>query len=101
VLGGARVAVEAVPDRHRDVEPDEVEQLQRPHRVAGSHGHAGVDVIGLKLGSLEHPDGIEQVREQQPVDHEPGLVRDLDSGLTERQAPRSGSLANPRPQPLR
>ena len=57
---------------------------QRPHRVAGAQRHAGVDVLGTSMPvRLHQPHGVEQVREQQPVDDEPGLVGDLDRGLAE------------------
>ena len=87
-----RLVVQRVADRHRHVEADEVEQLQRPHRMRGSVGHASVDVLGRHLRRLEHPHRVEQIREQQPVDDEPGLVRHLDRSLAEPRAPRSDPL---------
>ena len=45
----AGVGVEAVADRRGDVEPDEVEQLQRSHRMAGAELHAGVEVAGVEV----------------------------------------------------
>ncbi len=62
--------VEALADRRGDVEADEVEQLQRAHRVPGAEPHAGVDVVGAHPGRLHQPHRLEQVGEQQPVDDE-------------------------------
>ena len=83
----AAVGVQRLADRDRDVDPDQVDQGQRPHRVAGAEGHAAVDLLRLHPGLLEQPDGIEQVGEQQAVDDETGLVRDLDHRLADRLAP--------------
>src|SRR2546421_12700497 len=68
VSGLVGVGVEGVADRLGDVEPDEVEHGQRPHRVAGSESHAGVDLTGLHPGSLEHPHGVEEVGGEKPGD---------------------------------
>src|SRR3954462_8082081 len=81
-------------DRDGHVEADEVEQPQRAHRVTGAQLHAGVDRLGLELELDHQPHGVEQQREQQPIDHEAGRVGNLDSGLpqllAQRRAPRAG-----------
>ena len=63
--------------------PDEVEQRQRAHRVAGAELHAGVDALGVDAVALEQAHGVEQVGEEQPVDDEAGGVGHLDRGLLE------------------
>ena len=71
--------------------PDEVEQLERAHRVRRAELHAGVDLLRLDAGPLEQPDRVEQVGEEQPVDDEAGLVRHLDGGLADRLAEGGGA----------
>ena len=52
---------------------------------------------GRHAGLFDQPHGAEQVREQQPVDHEAGDVGDLDGrlleGLAQRERARAGLLA--------
>ena len=69
-LGADRLA-----DRRGHVEAHEVEQRQRAHRVARAQLHAGVDRLRLDAARLEQPHGVEQVGEEQPVDHEAGASR--------------------------
>ena len=73
------------PIAARHVQADEVEQRKRPHRVAGAESHARVDSGRVDVGLFEQPHGAEQVREQQPVDDEPGHVGHLDRCLLERR----------------
>ena len=40
-------------------EADEVQQRQRPHRVAGAQLHAGVHGVGLEAARLEKANGVE------------------------------------------
>ena len=69
--------MQRLADRLRDVDADEVQQLERPHRVRCAELHAGVDLLGLHAGPLQQSHGVEQVGEQQAVDHEAGLVGHL------------------------
>src|ERR1700683_5355325 len=66
--------VERVGDGDGGVEPDEVGQVQRSHRVGAALDHAQVDVLGGGEARLEHADGGEEVRDQQRVDDEAGPV---------------------------
>src|SRR5437899_7099238 len=59
----------------RRVEADEVEQRERPHRVAASEFHPLVDVVERAQAVLVRANGIEQIRHQQPIDDESGTVR--------------------------
>src|SRR4051812_1548782 len=63
------VGLDLVADGCGNVEPDEVEQRERAHRMAGAKLHAGVDCLRVEP-EVHHAHGREQVREQQPVDHE-------------------------------
>ena len=93
--------VELLADRDRDVDADEVEELERPHRLAGALRHAGVDLGGLEAELVEQPDGVEEVGEEEAVDDEPGLVGDLDHVLAEREAEGSGPVGDPVVERLR
>src|SRR3954470_16558653 len=58
-------------DRRCHVQPDEVEQRHRPHRVTRAELHASVDCLRVE-SEFEHPDRGEQVREEQAVDDKAG-----------------------------
>src|SRR5437016_3317630 len=79
-------------DRGGDVEADEVEQRERPHRVARAKLHARVDVGGVHARLFEQAHCAEEVREQQAVDDEAGNVGDLDGRLLEQLAQRARAL---------
>ena len=85
-------APDRLADRRGDVEPDEVEQRERAHRMAGAERHAGVDVARRQVGLLEQLDGREEVGEEQPVDDEAGDVGHDDGALAERLAERDRAL---------
>ena len=53
-----------------DVEPDEVGQLERAHRVVEADPGAGVDVVGGAEALLEGAHRLGQERHQDPVDDE-------------------------------
>ena len=81
------VGVERLTDRDGDVDPDQIDQGQRTHRIVGAQGHAPIDVLRRHPGLLHQSHSVEEVREEQPVDHEARLIRDLDDGLADRLAP--------------
>src|SRR5437762_2816464 len=54
-------------DVHRGVEPDEVQERERPHGVATAELHRRVDVLERGEAALVKPDRVEQVRHEQPV----------------------------------
>src|SRR5579872_451714 len=58
----------------RRVEADEIEQLQRPHRVAASQFHAHVDVFFAGQAFVVYFDRVEQVRDEQTVHDETGRI---------------------------
>ena len=93
-------------DRLGRVEADEVEQLERAHRVVRAALHRRVDLLDRAEALLEGADRVEQVRDQQAVDDEARLVARVDDRLVqdsaelearlERAACSSRSTARPR-----
>ena len=73
-----------VGDEVGRVEPDEIEQRQRAHRVATSELHAFVDVLDRAKSFLETADRVEQVRHEQAVDDEAAFVGRGDWFLADR-----------------
>src|SRR3954470_11301696 len=61
----AELQVQRALDGQRHLEADDVEQLERPHRVAAARLHRGVDVVGRRVVVCEHPHGVVQVGEEQ------------------------------------
>jgi len=88
----AGLRFERLADRHRDVESDQVEQGERPHRMSEAESHAAVDVDRLHPGSLHQPDRFEEIGKQQAVDHEAGHVGNPNRGLADRKAPALGPV---------
>ena len=78
--------MQCLADRVRDVDADEVQQLERPHRVRCAERHAGVDLLRLHAGPLQQPHRVEEVGEQEAVDHEARLVGHLHGCLADRLA---------------
>ena len=70
----AALLVHRVEDLVRRVEPDQVEQRQRAHRVAAAEPHRGVDVLAAGVLALVHRDRVVEVAEQQGVGDEARLV---------------------------
>src|SRR4029077_11856326 len=70
--------VHHVGDVVRRVETNEVQQRERPHGVAAAQLNGIVDVGSRAHTLFIGADGIEQVRHQQPVYDEPGLVASAD-----------------------
>ena len=66
-----------------DVEPDEVGQLERAHRVVEPDPRAGVDVLGGTETFLEGPHRLGQERHEDAVDDEPGPIGRNDDLLAE------------------
>ena len=74
------------------VEPDQIDQLERAHRVVEAEVDRGVDVLPRGEPVFEHPDRAVQVRDQQRVHDEPGAVARLDGRLPERHAVGASEL---------
>jgi hypothetical protein len=70
-LLAAEPVVEHLQDPEADVEPDEVGQLERTHRVVEAHLRARVDVVGRAEALLVGPHRLGQERHEDPVDDEP------------------------------
>src|SRR6266536_442007 len=68
------LVVQHAGDVQRGVQPDEVEQGQRAHRVGQPQVHGLVDVLFGGDAVVEHLDRAVQVRHQQEVHDEPGPV---------------------------
>ncbi len=92
--GGRRVEpvpallVHRVEDLVRRVEPDQVEERERTHRVAAAEPHRGIDVLTTGVVTLVQGHRVVEVAEQKRVGDEARLVaghdRDLAEGLRER-----------------
>ena len=70
-------------DAHRRVQPDEVEQRERAHRVAAAELHAAVDVGRGRHALLQRPHRVEQIGHQQAVHDEARPVAGDDRLLAE------------------
>ena len=88
----AALAVHRVEDLVRRVEPDQVEQGQRTHRVAAAEAHRGVDVLARGVAVLVHRDRVVEVAEEQRVGDEARLVAAHDGVLAERLHQRGDVL---------
>src|SRR5919107_962077 len=82
--GVAELLVERLRDRQKRVEPDQVGELERAHRVSAALHHPLVDVLLRGEAGLVHADRRKQVRDEQRVHHESGSVLRVDRGLAER-----------------
>ncbi|AUX37149.1 uncharacterized protein SOCE836_093710 [Sorangium cellulosum] len=80
------LAVEVLQDREPHVQPHEVRQLQRPHRVPVPELHRPIDVHRRRHPGLQHPHRLGAERHPQPARREAGRVVHHDRRLA--QAPR-------------
>src|SRR5437870_4764568 len=56
------------------IEAHEVEQGERSHRVAAAELHRLVDVLDRADARLVRADGVEEVRDEEAIDDEAGVV---------------------------
>src|SRR6476660_6002518 len=63
-----------VCDQFQRVQPDEVRQPQRSHRMRQAGDHRLVDTLDRRETGFHHPDGRQQIRHQQCIDHKTGPV---------------------------
>src|SRR5690349_15948914 len=77
----AELAVQDLLDGERDIEPDDVQQLEGAHRIAAAQLHRRVDVVERRVVFLHHLDRVVQVREEQRVHDEAGPVAAVDRVL--------------------
>src|SRR3954453_11744233 len=70
----AEFLIQLALDRQRDIEADDVEELEGPHRVAAADLHGRVDVISRRVVRLEHLDRVVEVGEEQGIDDEARAV---------------------------
>src|SRR5213078_47586 len=56
------------------IQPDEVEEGERPHGIAAAELHRLVDVRHGPHAALDRPDRVEQVGDEQEIDDEAGVV---------------------------
>ena len=84
----ARLRVHRLEDLVRGVQPDEVQQRQRAHRVAAAVAHGGVEVLAGGVALLVHPRGVVEVAEEQRVGDEARAVADHDGHLVQRGGER-------------
>src|SRR5450830_9478 len=66
------------------VDPDEIEQRERTHRMGAAELHSAVDVRNRPDPLFQRADRVEEIRDEQPVDDEAGIVAGGDRLLAER-----------------
>ena len=89
-LSSPRAAVQDLHDGQADIQPNEVGERQRPHRMPHAERHDGVDC--LRCADPLH-DGVDRLvdhRHQDPVGDEAGVVGCLDRRLAQLPAERGG-----------
>src|SRR6266540_1732955 len=77
------LVVQDAGDVQRGIEPDEVQQRERAHRVGQAELDRGVDVLLAGDAVVQHLHGAVQVRDQQEVHDEPGPVLRQHGGLAD------------------
>src|SRR5690606_7713231 len=82
VLVLTEVAMQYLHDREDDIEPDQVRQLERTHRVRSAEFHGLVNCLACRHASLEAHDRLVEHRHQHAIHYESGRVRDLNRGLS-------------------
>ena len=65
------------------VDPDQVDELARPHRPAGAVLHPRVEILDGDARFVEHADAVVQQRDQDAVDDEAGRVVAADRVLSQ------------------
>lgn len=63
-----RSSPDQLTQRRRSV----AERMARTHRDSGAELHRRVNVFGGRLAALDHPDRLEQVRDEESVDDKAG-----------------------------
>src|SRR5215468_6944712 len=92
VLRISQPAVHHLRDEEHRVQPDEVRELQRAHRLVGAELHRGIDVLG---GAQTLHQGIGRLvehRDEDPVDDEPRVVAGGHHRLPHRLGEAPGPL---------
>src|SRR5437667_1440908 len=74
-VGLSEVLVQDPHDPKADVEPDEVGQLERSHRMVEPDPRPRVDVAGRTDPLLVGPHGLAEEGHEDPVDDEAGSIR--------------------------
>ena len=82
-------------ERH-GVEPDEVRELQRAHRLVGAELHRGVDVLGGAEALHQREAGLVEHRDEDAVDDEARVVLARPPGLAHLLGQRPGALRRSR-----
>src|ERR1019366_1664208 len=80
----AELLEEHVADRAQRVQPDEVRQRERPHRMPRAGLHRLVDLLDRAHALFVGPNRVEHVGDEQPVHDEAGLVLGGDRQLVLR-----------------
>src|SRR5205085_78793 len=70
----ARLLVQRLARVDVHVDPDEIDELARPHRPAGAELHPGVEILDRDTCLIEDADAIVQQGDQHTVDDEPRRV---------------------------
>src|SRR5215204_6822489 len=64
-----------VGDANHGIQADEIQERQRPHRVATAELHGTIDIHGAAGPSCEGPHRVQQKWDEEQVDDEAGAVR--------------------------
>ncbi len=87
-----RGGVHRLQDGAGGVDPDQVQQRERPHRQTAAQLHGRVDVLAGGVVRLVHGCGLVEVAEQQAVGDEPRPVADRDRLLAQLPGERGDRL---------
>src|SRR5579883_2887179 len=70
VFGIGQPLMEHVHDREAGIEPDEIAERERPHRMIGAEMHGGIDRFDRAHALIEGVDRLVDHRYEDPVDDE-------------------------------
>ena len=79
----AEAVLEDAHDPEADVEPDEVGELERPHRMVQPDSRTGIDVLGAPDALLVGAHRLHEERHEDAIHDEPGPVGGHDDLLAE------------------
>src|SRR3954451_1684645 len=65
IVGIAELFVESLEDCGRGIEPDKIEERERPHREVAAALHRRVDVLDARRAVLGQADGVVEIRKEQ------------------------------------
>src|SRR3984893_7207984 len=81
VLRIGETLVEHLHHREAGIEPDEIRELERAHRMVGAEPHRRIDCVDRADAFIERVDGLVDHRQQNAVDDEGGKILGRDRSL--------------------